>query len=661
MSSGVAAIASDPVSNRVLAGGVIALCAFLGVFHLYLALSASIQSLMVQNIHLGVSIALVGLVVAQRAAPGRRAWGLTLAALGLVVMFYIGVEFDRLIAAQGYPPAFDIGVGVLLIVLVFEATRLQWGIVLPLLALLALAYYVFGSALPGAWGAPPTPFSTVVSNLSIGLYSGTFGTFMAISANDVFLFMLFGGLLETMDGNRPFMELGKTISRRLPGGAGLTTVVSSGAMGTVTGAAVSNVAICGVYTIPWMKRDGYPPEVAAAIEATASTGGQLAPPVMGSVAFIMAALLAVPYWDIVVTAVIPSVFFYVAVFAAVFLKSRRLGIPRMPTGADMFQLLYFLPLFMVPLIVLTVLLAQLRSVAYAAFFAIVTLVAMRLAMVFVGRLLPPDRASSVYGGPRPTLAADLERFLRQLKEGTTNGVLQGAGIAVVMGTVGVLSECVTATGAAVPLGWAVEALAGQSMFIALLATAVMCLILGAGIPTVGAYVLTAAIAGPIVTELGVDLYLTHFFILYFACLSAITPPVAAAALAASAIANASYFRTAWEATLLSAMVYLLPFLFIYEPALLARDVPGLAAMTLLLAEVTVITVLVSAGSQGFLAAPLTAVGRSLCWLSALALSMHVCGVGRAWLAAGLVVLAVLLPGQVAAGLRAWRHHRASSA
>ena len=186
-------------------------------------------------------------------------------------------------------------VGVALLAVVFAVTWFQWGPVLPMIAIGCVLYYQFGYLLPADWGAPRTPFSTVVSNLSIGLYSGIYGTFMAISANDVFLFMVFGGLLEALDGNRPFTEVGKAISRRLPGGSGLTTVVSSGMMGMVTGAAVSNVAICGTYTIPWMKRDGYPPETAAAIEATASTVGQLVPPVMGSVTFIMAALLAVPF------------------------------------------------------------------------------------------------------------------------------------------------------------------------------------------------------------------------------------------------------------------------------------------------------------------------------------------------------------------------------
>ena len=633
-------------ARTILSSISLGLALFLAVFHLYLTQSASMQSLMVQNIHLGVSLALIGLAAALRGDGGIRPWGLAIAVAGLLVMAYIAVQFETLMQAQGFPRAVDVVIGIVLIAIVFEATRLQWGLILPILASITLGYYLLGDLLPAAWGAPPTSLSTAISNLSIGLYSGVFGTFMSISANDVFLFMVFGGLLESMDGNRPFTELGKSISRRLPGGAGLTTVVSSGLMGMVTGAAVSNVAVCGVYTIPWMKRDGYPAETAAAIEATASTGGQLMPPVMGSVAFIMAALLAVPYWEIAVSAAIPAVLFYLSVFAAVYFLSRRLQIPRTRIGADRFQLVFHLPLFVLPLTVMTVLLAQLRSVAFAAFYGIVVLVLLRLGMIFVGRMLPMHLRRRLHPVVDPTLVDELKAYWVRLTAGLHAGVLQGAGIAVVMGTVGVLSECVTATGAAVPLGWAVEIIAGDSLFTALLATAIMCLILGAGIPTVGAYVLTAAIAGPLVTAQGLDLYTAHFFILYYACLSAITPPVAAAALAASAIAGTSYFRTACQATVISTMLYLLPFLFVYEPALLARDVPDAPRMVALLAEVAVICVLVSAAAEGFLLARLGWLLRILLAAGTLGLGLHVATGDLALLAAGTVLLALVVGQQI---------------
>lgn len=618
----------------------------LALFHMALTQAAFLPSVLVQDAHLGASLVLLGLVTASQRRAGGRAWALVVAAVSLSCVLYIAARYDALTNAGGFPAPLDVLVGVLLLAAVLEATRLQWGLVLPLLSLLALAYYVAGHVIPANWAAPYTPFSSVISNVAIGLYSGLFGQFMAISANEIFLFMVFGGLLEALDGNRPFNEIGKAIGRVLPGGSGLTTVVSSGLMGMVTGAAVSNVAICGTYTIPFMKREGYTAETAAAIEATASTGGQLVPPVMGSVAFIMAALLAVPYFQIVVTAIVPAALYYVSVFAAVFFLSRRLGIRRQQESPDAAQLWFYLPLFVVPLVVMTLLLATLRSVAFAAFWSILTLVAARLVLIFVGAALPARLSDRVNGGRTPALGAQLRAFAGKLTTGLRNGAIAGAAIAAVMGTVGVLSESVTATGAAVPLGWAVEAVSGGSLFLALVSTAVMCLILGCGIPTVGAYVLTAAIAAPIAIGNGLDPYTVHFFILYYACLSAITPPVAAAALAASAIAGSRYFATAWEATRIAVMLYVIPFLFVYQPALLARDMPGPWGSAGVLAEAILICVLLAAATQAFLLRRLAGWERLVVGAAALAAALHVCGASPAYLAFGLALAALALAWQV---------------
>jgi TRAP-type uncharacterized transport system fused permease subunit len=309
----------------------------------------------------------------------------------------------------------------------------------------------------------------------------------------------------------------------------------------------------------------------------------------------------------------------------VYFLSRRLGIRRQSERPDQVQLWFYLPLFVVPLVIMTILLAMLRSVAFAAFYSILVLVGMRFVLVFVGAGLPVAWRTRLYPQGAPRLDAELKSTFGKLVSGLRSGALGGAGIAAVMGTVGVLSESVTATGAAVPLGWAVEAVSGDSLFVALLSTAVMCLILGCGIPTVGAYVLTAAIAAPIAIGNGLDPYTVHFFILYYACLSAITPPVAAAALAASAIAGSRYFRTAWEATLLAVMLYVLPFLFVYEPALLARNMPGFWQMAALLAEVSLICILVAAAAQGYLLVRLHIWKRAAVAAAALVLTLHVCG------------------------------------
>ena len=232
------------LSTRLIGPILTVLGVGMALFHMALTQSAFLSSVIVQNTHLGLSLLLLFLPALAAARSGwLRARQAVLVVASLFCAGYILVEYDTLIAAQGFPRPFDVIVGVVLIALVLEATRQGWGIALPLLAMLGVGYYVLGDRLPASWGAPFTPFDTIVSNLSIGLYSGLFGQFMAISANDIFLFMIFGGLLETLDGSRSFSEMGKGIGRVLPGGAGLTTVISSSLMGTVTGAAVANVAI----------------------------------------------------------------------------------------------------------------------------------------------------------------------------------------------------------------------------------------------------------------------------------------------------------------------------------------------------------------------------------------------------------------------------------
>lgn len=613
---------------RKIAAGLITALALAMALYQLIASQTSIQpSVLVQNTHLGFALLLVLLGAALEAeSPLRRLWLVALASLALAAAAYVQINYETLIVNQGFPGEIDVWVGLAMMLIVLEATRVRWGPALPLIALIAVAYNFWGYMLPTTAAASRIPFDTVVSNLSIGLYSGLYGQFMAISANFIFLFMVFGGLLQSLDGNRAFIEIGKLVSRAFPGGAGLSAVISSSLMGTVTGAAVANVAITGGYTIPIMKKEGYPAATAGAIEASASTGGQLVPPVMGSVAFIMAAILSVSYLDVAAAAVIPAALFYVALLASVYFKSRRLAIARQTEAPDLRVLARFLPVFLVPTGALVYLLVNLYSVSFAGFWAIVTLAATRAALIVADLMIErPAR-------PAEALARALAAYGRGLLKGLAEGAKMGAGIAVVVGTIGLLAESVTATGAAVPLGSAIEFFAGGSMPVALVLTAAMCVILGAGVPTVGAYVLVSAIAGPIVVESGVDLFTANFFILYFAVMSAVTPPVAAAALAASAISGAGYFRTAWEATRLSLMLYVLPFLFVYQPALLLRD-HAEASPVLAFLTVTLVSILAAAATQGFWVTRTRALDRALLYAAAAALLAAAFGFGGVWAAA----------------------------
>lgn len=616
--------------NGTLGIVVAALCVAMAIYQLTASQTSIQPSVLVQNTHLGFALQIVflGAIMGARGLP-RRLWLAAMALVAFACSLYVQVRYDHLIMSQGFPEPFDILVGTALILVTLEATRQHWGPVLPAIAAIAVAYYIWGYMLPTRAAPSDIPYGTIVSNLAIGLYSGLYGQFMAISANFIFLFMVFGGLLQSLDGNRAFIEIGKVVSRRFPGGGGLGAVLSSSLMGSVTGAAVANVAITGSYTIPIMKREGYTPATAAAIEATASTGGQLVPPVMGSVAFVMAAVLSTSYLDVMAAALLPAILFFLAVLASVWFKSRRLGLERQDAEADIALLWRFLPLFAVPTAVLVWLLLNLYSVSFAGFWAIMTMIATRFVMALVWfAIARPARPLAAFG-------QEMKDLFVKLVTGLSEGARMGAAIAVVIGSIGLLAESITATGAAVPLGTAIEHLAFGSIWVTLLLTAVMCILLGAGVPTVGAYVLTSAIAGPILVQNGVDLFVANFFILYFAVLSAVTPPVAAAALAASAIAGCGYFRVAWEATVLSAMLYILPFFFITEVSLLLRPEAPAGRAVFAFAVAAFVSILVAAAAQGWWAGRAGPVSRLALCAAAIFAAAPLFGFGDAWLLAGI--------------------------
>jgi TRAP transporter 4TM/12TM fusion protein len=639
--------------NFTLRKAILVIGVVMAVFHLVNTQYVLQPSILVQNTHLGLAVVLVLLSkLVDCESWLRRGWLLLLLGLGLLCSIYVQVFYEDLIEMQGFPEPVDIYIGVIAIAVVLEVTRLQWGPVLPILSLLTVVYFTFGDLLPTNAAPTKMAFGSIISTLSIGLYSGLYGQFMAISANFIFLFMLFGALLEQLDGNRFFIEIGKATSSVVPGGGGLTAVVSSSLMGTVTGAAVANVALTGAYTIPIMKREGYTPQSAAAIEATASTGGQIVPPVMGSVAFLMAALLSVPYIDIVIAAIIPALLFYVSVAVAVYFKSRVAGIAKSTERADKAAILYFLPVFVAPTAVLVYLLVNLYSVSFAAFYGILTLIGVRLLIILLTPLLPITwRITAPDTG---TMQQEIVSFGGKIFTSLAKGAVAGSSIAVVVGTVGILSQSITTTGAAVPLGTLVEWASGGSLFITLLMTAVICVILGCGIPTVGAFILVSAIALPILVQEGLDLFTASFFILYFAVLSAITPPVATAALAASAMAGSRYFATAWEGTKMAVMLYIIPFIFVYEPAMLAQNVSSPIHMLVVIFETLVAAIFLAAATQGYFLVLLGNIERMLFAVVGITLICHVILSGEAFWSSYLLIAGVLGTVAVVRQFARWR-------
>jgi len=523
-----------------------------------------------QAVHLSFILALLFLNEARTAKNGwRYAYQIGLALLSLAATTYVFLNIGHLEEVFGYPETLDLIVGVLLIFVVVEATRAAWGWTLPIVSAIFVLYFIFGHLLPGQLYHRPFELDYIVSYLSIGL-SGIFGSFLSISANQVFLFVVFGALLGVIKVNDFFFEAGKIAGKVFQGGPGQTAVVSSAMVGMVSGAAVANVAITGAFTIPFMKKVGYKPEFAGAIEAAASTGGQLMPPVMGAAAFLMASFLGVPYAEIMLAGIIPAILFFWGVMLGVQFLAVRNGI-HPPSEIINFKLLMRrLPLFLVPLGVLIAMLLMQYTPAIAAFWAII----LSITLAYLARDTRP-------------------KFMDLLKC-LAGGALIGAQIGISLAVVGLIAQTLITTGLGTKIAGLVEILSAGNLVIALLVTMVVSIVLGCGVPTSAAYTLVAIVVVPIIVKMGVEPLSAHFFAFYFAVISALTPPVALAALAGAGIAGANYFKTSLSAAKLAISGFIIPFLVVFNPALVLKPTDWVSALGTLIAVPLSMTALTAA-------------------------------------------------------------------
>jgi TRAP transporter 4TM/12TM fusion protein len=523
----------------------------LAMFAYHMASSQTVLAGFIENqaIHLAFILLLIFLhsAICSTTLVGRLG-NLTLIAVSLAAVGYIYFNVEYLEESVGFPSQTGVIVGTVLIALVIEATRRGWGPILPAVAGLFIAYFVFGHYLSGPLSHQEFKYAFIISYLSVGL-TGIFGQFLAISADQVFLFVVFGSLLSVIKINDLFFELGKGVGRYFRGGPGQTAVISSSLVGTVTGAAVANVAITGAFTIPFMRKVGYTPAQAGGIEATASTGGQIMPPVMGASAFLMASFLGVPYATIMAAALIPALLYYWSVMLGVQFMSVQSGIEAPEEVVDRALVARRLPLFIVPLGIMIAMLAMNYSPSLAAFWAIVVAIAM----------------SYLTADTRPEFGA----LLKCLAEGAVTGAQIGISLAIV----GIMAQTLITTGLGSKIAGLVELLSGGNLVVALILTMIVSLLLGCGVPTAAAYSLVAIVVIPSLIRMGVEPISAHFFAFYFAVVSAVTPPVALAALAGAGIAGASFMRTSIEAFKLAIAGFIIPFLVIFNPTIILHP-PG---------------------------------------------------------------------------------------
>jgi len=515
----------------------------MSIFHLYVAFVGPPQAYVMRGTHLAFALVLAFLMLPGRNGRAERVgwWDVVLLLVAAAAALYPSANLEYVENRMYYvddPTVADYVFGGALIVMIIEATRRATGWALPVTA---LGFMLYGVTVGGQ------SFGIMLDQLYLTT-EGIFGIPLYVSATYVMLFILFGSFVERSGAGQLFMDFALAIAGHTSGGPAKVAVITSSLFGTVSGSAVANVMTTGTFTIPLMMRTGYRPAFAGAVEAVASTGGQLMPPIMGAAAFVMAEFLGVSYLTVAAFAVLPAVLYYLAVFVAVHFEARRIGLKGLPKAdlPRMRQVLSERGHLFLPLVVIIVALLTGRSAAFAA-------------LCGIGSVIPTTwlRAST-----RKTFT--WRAIVEALESGARNTVV----VALACACAGIVIGTITLTGLGLAFTGVVLALSQNSLILALFLTMLAGILLGMGLPTTPAYIVQVALLVPALVKLGVQVEAAHLFALYFAVLSAITPPVALAVYAANGISRGTLMDTSWASVKLGLTGYIIPFMFVFAPSLL---------------------------------------------------------------------------------------------
>jgi len=582
----------------VMARIVSAIAIAFSIFQLYTSVFGVLDAHLQRAVHLGFGMALIFLMY-----PSRQSWSrssvhpvdVVLAIVGAAMPMYVVAFYGELVLRAGQITQADMVIGTLGIIMVIEAARrvVGWPIVL-----VSLAFMVYGFAgpyMPDILAHRGLDIGDMVSHLYFTT-EGIFGIPLGVSSTFIFLFILFGAYLETTGLGKFFIDIANAIAGWASGGPAKVAVLSSGLMGTVSGSSVANVVGTGSFTIPMMKKMGYSKEFAGAVEAAASTGGQLMPPIMGAAAFLMAEFIGVPYFDVVKAAAIPAVLYYTGVWIGVHLEAKKNGLKGIPRN----ELPKFSELFVerghlaLPLAGIIYLLIAGYSPTRAALAAIVL-------AIFASFLRKSTRMKPM-----------------EIIEGLEKGAKGVLGVMIACATAGIIIGVVTKTGVGLKMAGALIDLAGGRLLPAMFFTMITSLILGMGVPTTANYVITSTIAAPALIQMGVPIMAAHLFVFYFGIIADVTPPVALAAYAGAGISGGNPMKTGVNASKLAVAAFVIPYIFVLSPALLMiNTTPG----QLIWALVTSVIGMVGLGAAmiGYLLAPVNPLFRLVFFVGGLML------------------------------------------
>lgn len=568
---------------RVLSGFsaklVTALAITFSCFQLYTAIFGVLDGMIQRSIHIAFGLCLIFLLY-----PARKSWSrnsvhpvdMVFALLGAAVPMYILVFYQDLVLRAGLVTTTDYIVGLLGVLLILEAARRVVGWPIVTIASLFIAYALLGRHIPGSLAHRGVDPGSLVQHLFYTT-EGIFGLPIMVSSTFIFLFILFGAYLEKTGMGQFFIDLANAIAGWASGGPAKVAVLSSGLMGTVSGSSVANVVGTGSFTIPMMKRLGYSPEFAGAVEATASTGGQLMPPIMGAAAFLMAEFTGINYSKIIISAAVPALLYYFGVWTGVHLEAKRLGLKGLNREElpNIWKVLRERGHLFLPLLAIIYLLISGRSPMMAALWAIVS-------SIVVAMVRKNTRMS-----------------LKDIIDGLEQGARGALGVIAACACAGIIIGVVTKTGVGLKMGGALVDFARGNLLLTLFFTMITSIILGMGIPTTANYVITSTIAAPALLKMGVPVLAAHMFAFYFGIIADVTPPVALAAFAGAGIAKGDPIKTGLQASKLAIAAFLVPYIFVYNPSLLLIDVKALEVIIIIGTSLIGI-VGVASGISGFL-------------------------------------------------------------
>lgn len=526
---------------------------FTAVYHMYTAYFGSPPTLIHRSLHVSLILFLVFVLYPPMKKARGAVWRIIdviPALLSLVPTIYMIVNYEQLVTQAGRFTTPDIVVATLLVVLVLEAARRVTSWALPALAILFILFGFFGREMPGLLRHRGYDWDTLAYNFYAST-EGIFGTAIGVSSTYIILFILFGAFLSKSGMSALFNDLAMAIAGQTRGGPAKVSTIASGFMGSINGSAIANVVSTGSFTIPMMKKIGYSKNFSGAVEASSSVGGQILPPIMGAAAFIMAETLGVPYTTVALAAIVPALLYYLSLIIQIHLRATRLGLKGISRDS--------LPAVRAVLKERGHLLIPLVFLIYMLFFSGRTILYSALLTILV---------TVICAMLRKTTRMSFKEILEALED----GVRMTIGVAVACASVGVIVGVVTLSGFGITLAGAIVAASGGILFWTLVLTMVACLVLGMGLPSIPAYIITATMAAPALTQLGVEPIVAHLFVFYFGLFANITPPVALAAFAAAGISGGKPMGTGVASVRLAAAGFLIPYVFVYSPEILMRGV-----------------------------------------------------------------------------------------